>query len=119
MLDNQDLQAIKQLLDEGFGLVEGSIDGKLGSLEGRIDGKLNALEKRVDERFTEQENSLLAEIDFIQEKANGHFKRIENRMDEMQNDINGLRQDNGMMNILFEKVMKVSEEVEIIKQKIS
>ena len=108
MLDNQDLQAIKQLLDEGLGL-----------LEGRIDGKLNALEKRVDERFTERENSLLAEIDLIQEKANGHFKRIENRMDEMQNNINGLRQDNGMMNILFEKVMKVSEEVEIIKQKIS
>ena len=108
MLDNQDLQAIKQLLDEGLGL-----------MEGRIDGKLESLENRVDERFTEQENSLLAEIDFIQEKANGHFKRIENRMDEMQNDINGLRQDNGMMNILFEKVLKVSEEVEIIKQKIS
>ena len=119
MLDNQDLQAIKQLLDEGLGLMEGRIDGKLESLERRIDGKLESLENRVDERFTEQENSLLAEIDFIQEKANGHFKRIENRMDEMQNDINGLRQDNGMMNILFEKVLKVSEEVEIIKQKIS
>ena len=47
------------------------------------------------------------------------FVELVKRVDEMQNNINGLRQDNGMMNILFEKVMKVSEEVEIIKQKIS
>ena len=116
---DEKLESLEGRMDERFVSFENRVDGKLESLESRMDEKLESLENRMDEKFLSQESSLLSEIDLVQEKANNHFARVEERLDIMQRSINGIRQDNEIANLLLTKVMKVSEEVEIIKQKIS
>ena len=64
------------------------IDHKLEEQQTYIDYKLEEHRTAVDEKFESNNrylmNSILEEVDLVQEKANEHFARIENRLDNLE-----------------------------------
>ena len=54
------------------------------ALEKRFEERDKALEKRLEERDRNLMNSILEEIDLVQEKANNHFEKIEKRLANLE-----------------------------------
>lgn len=53
MLDKQDLQAIKELMDASIAASEQRTDAKLAAMEQRTDAKLAAMEQRIKTEVTQ------------------------------------------------------------------
>ena len=73
------------------------IDHKLEEQQTYIDYKLEEHRTAVDEKFESNNrylmNSILEEVDLVQEKANEHFARIENRLDNLESLVRTIKLD--------------------------
>ena len=75
-------------IKQSFAKQQAYIDHKLEEQQAYIDHKLEEHRTAVDEKFESNNhylmNSILEEVDLVQEKANEHFARIENRLDNLE-----------------------------------
>ena len=96
-------------------------DQKLDMLiEAVADIKSNMAAK--DELKTELhnlENSLLEEIDTVQEKANTHFDCIESKLDTIESAVKTIKLENSTVNLLISKVSDMQKEIDFLKSKVS
>ena len=55
---------------------------------------LQSIGEMMDKKLRELENNILEEVDTVQEKANDHFKRIEKRLDNIENEVHASKLQN-------------------------
>ena len=65
------------------------------------------------------ENNILEEVDTVQEKANDHFKRIEKRLDNIENEVHASKLQNDTLNLLLRRIDLMQDEINELKKKVS
>ncbi len=68
MLDKEDLQAIKKLIDASLGVSEERTDVKLAAMEERTDVKLTTMEQRTDAKLTTMEQRTDAKLTTMEQR---------------------------------------------------
>lgn len=145
MLDNHDLQLLKNLFteseqrlekrfDERLVSLEVRFDQKLSDLETRFDQKLSSLEDRFDqklaaaqaslkqcieERACKTENTLLDEMDRYDRKYEQRFHRLENDVEILNSFYRISRNENQNFQILLKITDDLNRRLTIIEQQIA
>ena len=145
MLDNHDLQLLKNLFteseqrlekrfDERLGSLEVRFDQKLSDLETRFDQKLSSLEDRFDqklaaaqaslkqcieERACKTENTLLDEMDRYDRKYEQRFHRLENDVEILNSFYRISRNENQNFQILLKITDDLNRRLTIVEQQIA
>ena len=65
---------------------------------------LQSIGEMMDKKLRELENNILEEVDTVQEKANDHFKRIEKRLDNIENEVHASKLQNDTLNLLLRRI---------------
>lgn len=145
MLDNHDLQLLKNLFteseqrlekrfDERLVSLEVRFDQKLSDLETRFDQKLSSLEDRFDqklaatqaslkqcieERACKTENTLLDEMDRYDRKYEQRFHRLENDVEILNSFYRISRNENQNFQILLKITDDLNRRLTIVEQQIA
>ena len=114
--EEQLLQAISDMMDK-------KLDARLCEMptKAELDARLCEMptKKEMADSLYRLENNLLEELDFVQEKANRHFERLENRMVSLESAVNAIRIESSTINLLAEKYSDLETRVKGLEQKIS
>ncbi len=145
MLDNHDLQLLKNLFTESEQRLEKRFDERLVSLEVRFDQKLSDLETRFDqklssledkfdqklaaaqaslkqcieERACKTENTLLDEMDRYDRKYEQRFHRLENDVEILNSFYRISRNENQNFQILLKITDDLNRRLTIVEQQIA
>ena len=145
MLDNHDLQLLKNLFTESEQRLEKRFDERLVSLEVRFDQKLSDLETRFDqklssledkfdqklaaaqaslkqcieERACKTENTLLDEMDRYDCKYEQRFHRLENDVEILNSFYRISRNENQNFQILLKITDDLNRRLTIVEQQIA
>lgn len=145
MLDNHDLQLLKNLFteseqrlekrfDERLVSLEVRFDQKLSDLEARFDQKLSSLEDKFDqklaaaqaslkqcieERACKTENTLLDEMDRYDRKYEQRFHRLENDVEILNSFYRISRNENQNFQILLKITDDLNRRLTIVEQQIA
>lgn len=96
------------------------IDHKLEEQQTYIDYKLEEHRTAVDERFESNNrylmNSILEEVDLVQEKANEHFARIENRLDNLESLVRTIKLDADTIPLHEIRISNLEKHVDKLEQ---
>lgn len=65
------------------------------------------------------ESDLLTEIDWVQEKANNHFDRLERRMDQFENTLNIIKVEFDTIKLWNQGMINLQNRMAIVEAKIS
>ena len=96
------------------------IDHKLEEQQTYIDYKLEEHRTAVDEKFESNNrylmNSILEEVDLVQEKANEHFARIENRLDNLESLVRTIKLDADTIHLHEIRISNLEKHVDKLEQ---
>ena len=96
------------------------IDHKLEEQQTYIDYKLEEHRTAVDEKFESNNcylmNSILEEVDLVQEKANEHFARIENRLDNLESLVRTIKLDADTIPLHEIRISNLEKHVDKLEQ---
>ena len=96
------------------------IDHKLEEQQTYIDYKLEEHRTAVDEKFESNNrylmNSILEEVDLVQEKANEHFARIENRLDNLESLVRTIKLDADTIPLHEFRISNLEKHVDKLEQ---
>ena len=96
------------------------IDHKLEEQQTYIDYKLEEHRTAVDEKFESNNrylmNSILEEVDLVQEKANEHFARIENRLDNLESLVRTIKLDADTIPLHEIRISNIEKHVDKLEQ---
>ena len=96
------------------------IDHKLEEQQAYIDHKLEEHRTAVDEKFESNNhylmNSILEEVDLVQEKANEHFARIENRLDNLESLVRTIKLDADTIPLHEIRISNLEKHVDKLEQ---
>lgn len=96
------------------------IDHKLEEQQTYIDYKLEEHRTAVDEKFESNNrylmNSILEEVDLVQEKANKHFVRIENRLDNLESLVRTIKLDADTIPLHEIRISNLEKHVDKLEQ---
>ena len=96
------------------------IDHKLEEQQTYIDYKLEEHRTAVDEKFESNNrylmNSILEEVDLVQEKANEHFARIENRLDNLESLVRTIKLDADTIPLHEIRISNLEKNVDKLEQ---
>lgn len=125
MVDRELLQAISNMLDSRFGGLEtrfNKLDSRFGGLETRfnkIDSRFEEMEERFNKRLRSTENSILQQLDIVQEKSNNNYHMLEDKLEGLRVIVNGIKIDHDTVNLLSENVSNLHYEIHKLKIKLS
>ena len=96
------------------------IDHKLEEQQTYIDYQLEEHRTAVDEKFESNNhylmNSILEEVDLVQEKANEHFARIENRLDNLESLVRTIKLDADTIPLHEIRISNLEKHVDKLEQ---
>ena len=96
------------------------IDHKLEEQQTYINYKLEEHRTAVDEKFESNNhylmNSILEEVDLVQEKANEHFARIENRLDNLESLVRTIKLDADTIPLHEIRISNLEKHVDKLEQ---
>lgn len=106
MLDQKDLQAIREMMKEEIAESEKRMDTKLSKSENlileEVERTRKILEKEMDERFVQVDK---------------RFDKIDQRLDSMQHDINACKLEKRTLDILIRKIDQLERRIEELERK--
>ena len=82
MLDNHDLQLLKNLFTESEQRLEKRFDERLGSLEVRFDQKLSDLEARFDQKLSSLEDRFDQKLNDLEARFDQKLSSLEDKFDQ-------------------------------------
>ena len=107
-------------IKQSFAKQQAYIDHKLEEQQAYIDHKLEEHRTAVDEKFESNNhylmNSILEEVDLVQEKANEHFARIENRLDNMESLVRTIKLDADTIPLHEIRISNLEKHVDKLEQ---
>ena len=107
-------------IDHKFEEQQVYIDHKLEEQQTYIDYKLEEHRTAVDEKFESNNrylmNSILEEVDLVQEKANEHFARIENRLDNLESLVRTIKLDADTIPLHEIRISNLEKHVDKLEQ---
>lgn len=106
-------------LEEKFAEQDAKLDERFAEQDIRFEGKFNAQKTEFMEMLRKTENSILEEVDRVQEIGERNMKKLEEKIDEMRAYYRINRSDTEERMLLMEMVLKIKEEIEEIKKKIA
>ncbi len=80
MLEKQDLQAIKELIDTSISASEERMTAKINASEERMTAKIEASEKRMTAKIEASEKRMTAKINASEERMTAKISASENRI---------------------------------------
>jgi archaellum component FlaC len=119
------LEARFNKIDSRFGGLEtrfNKIDSRFEGLETRfnkIDSRFGGLETRFNKRLRSTENSILQQLDIVQEKSNNNYHMLEDKLEGLRVIVNGIKIDHDTVNLLSENVSNLHYEIHKLKIKLS
>ena len=111
MVDRELLQAISNMLDSRFGGLETRFN--------KIDSRFEEMEERFNKRLRSTENSILQQLDIVQEKSNNNYHMLEDKLEGLRVIVNGIKIDHDTVNLLSENVSNLHYEIHKLKIKLS
>ena len=106
-------------LEERFAEQDAKLEERFTEQDIRFEGKFNAQKTEFMEMLRKTENSILEEVDRVQEIGERNMKKLEEKIDEMRAYYRINRSDTEERMLLMEMVLKIKEEIEEIKKKIA
>ncbi|MCI6535646.1 hypothetical protein [Blautia obeum] len=107
-------------IKQSFAKQQAYIDHKLEEQQAYIDHKLEEHRTAVDEKFESNNhylmNSILEEVDLVQEKANEHFARIENRLDNLESLVRTIKLDADTIPLHEIRISNLEKHVDKLEQ---
>ena len=107
-------------IKQSFAKQQAYIDHKLEEQQAYIDHKLEEHRTAVDEKFESNNhylmNSILEEVDLVQEKANEHFARIENRLDNLESLVRTIKLDADTIPLHEIRISNLEKHVDQLEQ---
>lgn len=87
MLDKEDLQAIKELIDASLGVSEERTDVKLAAMEERTDAKLTTMEQRIITEVTQSTLAMMEQyfqprFDLLAENQKLILQKLDGKVDK-------------------------------------
>ena len=107
---------------EGLETRFNKIDSRFGGLETRfnkIDSRFEEMEERFNKRLRSTENSILQQLDIVQEKSNNNYHMLEDKLEGLRVIVNGIKIDHDTVNLLSENVSNLHYEIHKLKIKLS
>ena len=107
-------------IKQSFAKQQAYIDHKLEEQQAYIDHKLEEHRTAVDEKFESNNhylmNSIMEEVDLVQEKANEHFARIENRLDNLESLVRTIKLDADTIPLHEIRISNLEKHVDKLEQ---
>ena len=107
-------------IKQSFAKQQAYIDHKLEEQQAYIDHKLEEHRTAVDEKFESNNhylmNSILEEVDLVQENANEHFARIENRLDNLESLVRTIKLDADTIPLHEIRISNLEKHVDKLEQ---
>ena len=107
-------------IKQSFAKQQAYIDHKLEEQQAYIEHKLEEHRTAVDEKFESNNhylmNSILEEVDLVQEKANEHFARIENRLDNLESLVRTIKLDADTIPLHEIRISNLEKHVDKLEQ---
>ena len=131
MSNEELLQSISEILDQRFNEQDARIEQRFAEQDAwikqsfakqqaYIDHKLEEHRTAVDEKFESNNhylmNSILEEVDLVQEKANEHFARIENRLDNLESLVRTIKLDADTIPLHEIRISNLEKHVDKLEQ---
>lgn len=107
---------------EGLEAGVNKIDSRVEGLEARfnkIDSRFEEMEERFNKRLRSTENSILQQLDIVQEKSNNNYHMLEDKLEGLRVIVNGIKIDHDTVNLLSENVSNLHYEIHKLKIKLS
>lgn len=111
MVDHELLQAISNMLDSRFEGLEAGFN--------KIDNRFEEMEERFNKRLRSTENSILQQLDIVQEKSNNNYHMLDDKLEGLRVIVNGIKVDHDTVNLLSENVSNLHYEIYKLKIKLS
>lgn len=131
MSNEELLQSISEILDQRFNEQDARIEQRFAEQDAwikqsfakqqaYIEHKLEEHRTAVDEKFESNNhylmNSILEEVDLVQEKANEHFARIENRLDNLESLVRTIKLDADTIPLHEIRISNLEKHVDKLEQ---
>ena len=129
MLNQNDLQAIRAIMQEEISETEKRINDKIDTkiteteerINDKIDTKITETEERIngkiDSRITESENLLLEEIDRVHMFLESKINTVKENLDELKQYYKITKLENDNTTILLKMIEELSKRVEELEKK--
>lgn len=129
MLNQNDLQAFRAIMQEEITETEKRINDKIDSgitesekrIKDRIDSRITETEKRIndkiDSKITESENQLIGEIDRIQMYLDNRINTVKENLEELKQYYKITKLENDNTAILLKMIEELSRRVEELEKK--
>ena len=121
MLDQKDLNMIRQIMKEEVGESEMRMTKKIAESEERMTEKIAESEERmkiyVHNEIRHSENLVLSEVDRVHELLSGRMDRMEAKMDELCQYYRIDRLENTNASLVLKKVDNLEMRVRVLEEK--